>query len=86
LFDTLFVAGIFPRFIVGRQTEIYQAFKKHRMFQTANHVISAASITIFAASVTGRQLMQSIPILPVGSMADYNVKVVSNAIIVPDQH
>lgn len=29
--------------------------------------------------------MRSISVLPVGSMADYNVKVVSNAIIVPDR-
>jgi hypothetical protein len=55
------------------------------MFQVANHVISAASITIFAASVTRRPLMPSNSALPVGSMADYNVKVVSNAVIVPDQ-
>ena len=30
--------------------------------------------------------MRSIPILLVGNMADNNVKVVSNAIIVPDRH
>ena len=55
------------------------------MFSVANHVISAASITIFAASVTGGQRMadnaQADDLsLPVGSGGDWNAQVVTGRI------